>query len=61
MSGAVRRPQAEEIGSGPARGLIELWLDAIERWIVRFDRGMGGVTGRREGRDREEGRGPTLR
>ena len=61
MRHSVGSPQAEEIGSGPARGLIELWLDAIERWIVRFDRDMGGVTGRREGRNREEGRGPTLR
>ena len=61
MSDGIERPLDVELHARPARGLIELWLDAIERWIVRFDRDMGGVTGRREGRDREEGRGPTLR
>ena len=61
MSGGVGRPPDEELRSLPARGLIELWLDAIDRWIARFDRNMGGVTRGREGRNGKGGRGATLR
>lgn len=61
MSDGLERAPGEGRRSGPATGLIKLWLNSIDGWIARFDRNMGGVTGRREGRNREEGRGPTLR
>ena len=61
MSDGIERPLDEELHARPARGLIELWFEALDRWIARFVRNMGGVTGRREGRNREAGRGPTLR
>ena len=61
MSDGVERPPREELDSRQARGVIELGMDAIDGWIARFDRNMGRVADRKEGRNREEGRGPTPR